>query len=88
MAICRNASAEPWCCSHLLERVGADDRVRLHDDALVGVELARLEQDVIGQAHLADVVQRRTALQHLDEVGVDLAGEGRRPAASSARQRQ
>ena len=39
-----------------LERVGADDGVGLHDDALFRRQLAGLEQDVVGQADLADVV--------------------------------
>jgi len=40
------------------QRLGAMIVCALHDDALVAVELAGLEENVIGQADLADVVQR------------------------------
>ena len=53
-----------------------------------GRQLAGLEQDVVGQPDLADVVQRGAALQHLDEIRVDLAGEDRRLGGLLARQRQ
>ena len=58
----------------LVQSFRANDGVRLHDDALVGVELARLEQDVVGQSHFPDVVQGSAALQHLDEVFINLVG--------------
>ena len=37
----------------------------LHDLALLGVELARLEEDAVGDADLADVVQRARVAQQL-----------------------
>jgi hypothetical protein len=60
----------------LHQSVGADGRVGLHDEAFVGLQLARLQEDVVRQAHLADVMQRNRTFQHLDEVGIDLFGKG------------
>ena len=51
-----------------LDGVAAELGMGLHDDPLGGVELARFEQHVIGNADLADVVQRRRAGQQIDVV--------------------
>ena len=64
--------------SHLLQRAAADGGVGLHDGPFFWRQLARFQQDVVGQAHFADVVQWSTALQHFDEIGVNLRGKGRR----------
>ncbi len=55
----------------------ADDRVRLHQHAFVGSELAWLEKNVIRQANFADVVQRGATFEHIDVIGVELFGEKR-----------
>ena len=55
-------------------------RVRLHQHPLFRVEPAGLVQDVVGQGNRADVVQRGTALQGADEVGVDQGVERPDPA--------
>ena len=53
----------------LLDRVAAERRVGLHDLELFRRQLARLEQDAVGDADLADVVQRRRLVQQLDARG-------------------
>ena len=45
--------------------VGTDRRVRLHDFEFLGAQLALFEQDRVGDADLADVVQRRRLDDHL-----------------------
>src|SRR4051794_15685715 len=54
--------------------------MRLHDEALVWFQFARLEQDMIGQTDFADVVERRAAFDELDEVLINLALESGRGA--------
>src|SRR5690606_1360192 len=48
----------------------ADLAVLLHDRAFFGGERARLPQDGVGDADLADIVQRRGDEDRLDEVAV------------------
>src|ERR1019366_10123326 len=48
------------------EDLGPDRRVRLHHLELVGRQLARLQEDRVRDADLADVVERRSAADQLD----------------------
>src|SRR5690349_8287318 len=56
---------------HALDRLRADLVVRAHDLPLLVREAPGLEQDRVGDADLADVVQRARAHQVLDEALVD-----------------
>jgi len=40
-------------------RILADARMGLHHPVLLGLEAARLEQDAVGNPHLADIVKER-----------------------------
>ena len=51
----------------------ADHRVALHDDAFVGIQPPGLEQNVVGQGHLANVLQRRATFEQTHERRIDLA---------------
>src|SRR5207244_13096022 len=61
----------------LRQGIRPNRRVRLHDKTLLGGQLARLANDVIGQADVTNVVQWSATFEHLDEVFIDLAGEMR-----------
>src|SRR4029077_5931923 len=60
---------------HFRQRIGPNGGVSLHDKALLGAQLARLANDVIGQADVTNVVQWSATFEHLDEVFIDLTGE-------------
>ncbi len=62
------------------ENARADRRVRLHLLPLGGIELPRLQQDLVGDADLADVVQRACVAQQ-----VRLARRSCRPRGRAAR---
>ena len=61
---------------HFLEHFRADRGVSLHDETFFGIELGRFQEDVVGQADFADVVQGRTASREIDEVIIDLIRAG------------
>src|SRR5258705_12232079 len=48
---------------HVTEHLFAEHRVHLHEPAFRNRERCRLEQDVVGDADLADVVQKEAVLQ-------------------------
>ncbi len=54
------------------ESLGADDRVALHDLEFGAAELAGFEENHVGHAHLADVVQRAGPPEILEKQVVDL----------------
>ena len=58
----------PLVVRHRLEGPLAENRVFLHHLVFLGRELAGLQQDRIGNADLAHVVQRRRMLDQLDQV--------------------
>ncbi len=55
----------------VLDGVAAERGVGLHDLELLGGELARLEEDAVGNADLADVVQRRGFVEQVDHALVE-----------------
>ncbi len=58
-----------------IEGPGADFGVGLHDLKLLAVELAGLQQDAVGDAYLADVVQRARHVHELHVIAVDVIAE-------------
>ncbi len=58
-----------------IQGAGADFRVHLHDLEFLPGELARLEQNAVGNADFADVVQGAGHVHHLDEIAVDFVAE-------------
>ena len=63
----RRAAEQFGVLALVAEDFGTDDAVLLHDLPFVGSELARLEQDRIRDADLADVVERRSDEQPFQE---------------------
>jgi len=51
--------------------------VGLHDGEFLGAQLARLEQDAVRNADLADVVQRRRLEQQVQGFVIEKAGKAR-----------
>jgi hypothetical protein len=70
----------------MFDRVPAQRRVRLHDLKFFGRELVRFQQNPVGNADLADVVQRRRFVEHLD-IGVGEEGAKARMSLQPRRQR-
>jgi hypothetical protein len=60
----------------LADDFGTHDRVLVHDLPFLGIELARLEQDGIGDADLADVVHRRRVEDDAGRFVAQPVGEG------------
>jgi hypothetical protein len=58
-----------------LQGVRSNRGMGLHKDAFIRFEFARLQQNVVGQPHLANVVHGRTAYQKFDKVGINLPGK-------------
>ena len=55
---------------HGRQRIRSGGRVGLHEDTLIGVQLARLQENMVGQTNLANVVKRRNTpevQQNLDQ---------------------
>ncbi len=80
------------CRAHIEDRGGRTTQqtvpllgVRLHDRALLGSELARLQEDCVGDRDLAHIVQRRGVADPPAEVRVhsDRFGEQRREASDA-----
>ena len=55
-----------------LQGLAPDDRVLLHDLEFFGGQRAGFQQNPVGNAHLADVVQRARHVNQLDVVAVHL----------------
>jgi hypothetical protein len=66
----------------LLDGFAAQSGVRLHHHPFVGRERPGLQQDVVGNADLADVVQRRRAAQKVDVAVAEGGGKARMAAQS------
>ena len=64
-----DSRAETVCT--VLQRLGSNRRVRLHDLPFFGVQASGLEKNLIWQAYVADVMQGCATFDCLDKLLID-----------------